>query len=153
MAKPKNKSKKPRTGKTVMEAIKEALKKPKAPVLVPKSVIFDFGAAVIEYSESSGSSDVGSEWDIGVFEVFDGANVVALLYVTDPYNDLTKTKEYWGLGPSYTWPDDGTTMTYKYDHSATLTAAITSPTTFKDKCDAIWGPGNTVFIKATNAPF
>lgn len=151
MAKPKNK--KPRTGKTVMEAIRAALKKPKPPVLVPRSVIFDFGSAVIEYSSSSGSSDVGSEWDIGVFEVYDGSTVVALLYVTDPYNDLTKTKDYWGLGPSYTWPSETAIKTYQYKWKDTLTAAVTSPTTFKDECDKIWGSGNTVFIKSTNAQF
>lgn len=149
----KSKIKKPRTGKTVMEAIKAALKKPKAPVLVPKSVIFDFGEAVVEYSSTSGSSDVGSEWDIGVFEIYDDTTVVGLLYVTDPYNDLTKTKEYWGLGPYYAWPSDSVTKTYKYQWDATLTAAVTSPTEFKDECDKIWGQGNTVFIKATNAPF
>lgn len=151
MAKPK--IKKPTTGKTVKAAIKEALKKPKAPVLVPRSVIFDFGSSIIEYSASSGSSDVGSEWDIGVFEIYDSTTVVGLLYVTNPNNDLTQSKEYWGLGPAYTWPSETATKTYKYQWDATLTLAVTSPTEFKEECEKIWSAEEMVYIKSTNAPF
>lgn len=150
MAKPK--IKKPTTGKTVKAAIKEALKKPK-PGLTPRSFIVDYGFSVIEYSPPSSAGDVGSEWDIGVFEIYDNATVVGLLYVTNPNNDLTQTKEYWGLGPAYTWPSDTATKTYKYQWNATLTLAVTSPPEFKTECEKIWDEEEMVYIKATNAPF
>lgn len=132
------KIKKSSTGKTV----KGALQKPGP---TPGFFLIDHGASSV--------GDVGSEWDIGVFEIYDNTTVVGLLYVTNPNNDLTQCKEYWGLGPSYTWPSDTATKTYKYQWSATLTLAVSSPTTFKDECDKVFGSGNSVYIKSTNAPF
>jgi len=124
-----------------------------APGRTPNSMSIASGPSAIERGLPPGSSDVGSEWDIGVFEIYDSANVVGLLYVTDPNNDLTTAKEYWGLGPAYTWPSDTATKTYKYQWNSALTLAVSSPTTFKAECDKIFGSGNSVYIKSTNAPF
>jgi len=144
MTKPKIKNSS--TGKTVEEALKK-------PGSTPRSFLIDHGASTREYSPASSAGDVGSEWDIGVFEIFDNTTVVGLLYVTNPNNDLTQCKEYWGLGPSYTWPSETATKTYKYQWSSTLTLAVSSPTTFKGECDKVFGSGNSVYIKSTNASF
>ncbi len=97
--------------------------------------------------------DVGAEWDVGVFEIYDGASVVGLLYVTNPNNDLTKAKDHWGLGPNYIWPSSTKIKTFKYQWSSTLTAAVASTTDFKTQCDNLFGSGNTQFIRSTNATF
>lgn len=133
-------------GKMLKEALKSA-----GPT--PRSFLIDNGASMTVHSPVSCAGDVGSEWDIGVFEIYDNTSVVGLLYVTNPNNDLTQCKEYWGLGPSYAWPSETVTKTYKYEWDATLTLAVSSPTTFKEECEKLWDAEEIVYIKSTNAPF
>lgn len=158
MAKPK--AVKSKTGKETREATKAAMersaRKPgKSPIkaVTPRSFIVDFGFSVAEYSSSSDSDDLGSEWDIGVFEIYDGASRVGLLYVTNPYNDLTQSKEYWALSKSYIWPSQTTIKTFKYQGSAGLTAVVNSVSSFKTECEKIWAAADITYIKSTNTPF
>ena len=91
------------------------------------------------------------EWDVGVFTVWDGTTLVALLWVTNTGNIL-KATEYWGLGPGWVWPSSTNTVKiFKFSYDASYgTPTVAS---FKTSCDALFGAGNTTYQKHTTATF
>ena len=91
------------------------------------------------------------EWDTGVFEVYDGAAFVALLWVTNGGDKLQST-EYWGLAPGWVWPSSTNTVkTFKFTYTTAYT--ITNTTQFKSACDTKFGAGLTVYQKHTTTTF
>jgi hypothetical protein len=91
------------------------------------------------------------EWDAGVFTVWDGATMVALLWVVHTGNKLAAT-EYWGLGNNWVWPDSThTDKTFRFKYSTAY--SISSTATFKAACDGAFGSGNTTYQKHDTMTF
>lgn len=91
------------------------------------------------------------QWDVGVYKVYDGNTLVALLWVTHSGNPLAAT-EFWGLSPSWVWPSStNTDKTFQFKY--TTAYGTPSKTAFKGWCDTEFGVGNTTYQQHDTVTF